>query len=392
MLRELRIGTEAFLNPRAALVGIVEALLAEEPGDDSRFADPRLTLDHDQPARAGDEGLQASMEMSALGEPAHARRGLAARPEDRYGLGFALESDRREGLEGEPRPGVLAGRTVAQDDPGGRLHEPGGQVHLVADYRVFATPPPADLSAIDAPGGDADRAAHIQLAESVLDLNRGLHTSRRVVRVGERRQAQGGDQSQALVVEPELVEAPFVAIQGRLERTNDGVSLIQGLRRRDVQARRIDKEHGHRAQLGDPPRLIRVEPRKDRGGDIAAQGRLQGRWEYRGRYRPPVERARDRLEPDVPPVDRRPPADVAHVPPGLGREDHVAGPGAVLGSGEGRPLPPSVNLSARGFRTGPSAGRRPLEPLRARGPSDRRSTGTRPPGIPPAPPTGDDIP
>src|SRR5271157_2453500 len=235
MLRELRIGTEAFLNPRAALVGIVEALLAEEPGDDrppgeirrrlldrvpragedrdahllgapdqvgdeSRFADPRLTLDHDQPARAGDEGLQASMEMSALGEPAHARRGLAARPEDRYGLGFALESDRREGLEGEPRPGVLAGRTVAQDDPGGRLHEPGGQVHLVADYRVFATPPPADLSAIDAPGGDADRAAHIQLAESVLDLNRGLHTSRRVVRVGERRQAQGGDQSQALVV------------------------------------------------------------------------------------------------------------------------------------------------------------------------------------------------
>src|SRR5271166_5459733 len=146
MLRELRIGTEAFLNPRAALVGIVEALHAEEPGDDrppgeirrrlldrvpragedrdahllgapdqvgdqSRFADPRLTLDHDQPARAGDEGLQASVEVSALGEPAHERRGIAARrgpaarPEDRYGLGFALEGDRWEGLEGEPRPG-----------------------------------------------------------------------------------------------------------------------------------------------------------------------------------------------------------------------------------------------------------------------------------------------
>ncbi len=301
MLRELRIGTEAFLNPRAPLVGIVEALHAEEPGDDrppgeirrrlldrvpragedrdahllgaldqvgdeSRFADPRLTLDHDQPARAGDEGLQASVEVPALGEPAHerrgiaARRGLAARPEDRYGLGFALEGDRREGLEGEPRPGGLAGRTVAQDHPGGRLHQPGGQVHLVADYRVFAPPPPADLSAIDAPGGDADRAAHIQLAESVPDLNRGLHTSRRVVRVGKWRQAQGGDQSQALVVEPELVEAPFVAIQGRLEGTNDGVSLIQGLRRVDVQARQVDEEHGHRAQLGDPPRLICVEP------------------------------------------------------------------------------------------------------------------------------------
>src|SRR5262249_57846012 len=95
-----------------------------------------------------------------------------------------------------------------------------------------------------------------------------------VVLVGQRRQPQGGDQRDTLLVDAELVQAAFITVKFGLQSPHH--ALGGGQRGGVGQLGQVDEQDGEAAQLGQPGGLAGGQPavngRRNEGGETGREG------------------------------------------------------------------------------------------------------------------------
>jgi hypothetical protein len=219
-----------------------------------------------------------TQEAALIGPPDQGSAGcsgppLAAGTEDGDRLRPALHLTCWQCLEGDLGLRRLPGRGIADDVVEGRGHEAGGKVYHPADHRVLATQVAADRAAERPPGSDTDGVAHPEPAKFRLDPKRRLDGTDGVVLVGDGREAEGGHQRRALIVDAELVDRALVLVQRRLHGTDQVVCPPHCAWRDVIQVREPQEQHADVAQLRQPGALAGVQPSQDRAGYVASQRR-----------------------------------------------------------------------------------------------------------------------
>ncbi len=251
--------------------GLSDARLAEHQQRVRTFAAGRLQHGAvDRPAflRAADDGRGSRAFDAPIQCPHGTRNG------NRCVL--SLDPDRLERLERHARDAALPRRGVAHDAFGrrhlrGSFHQPGSQVHHVADDGIFAPQVGADDAAEAASGRQAEGRAMARGAADLAQFEGGARAAGAVVLVRERRQPEHDDEADALVVDDDLLQVALVALQHGLDPLHQGVQPLQPSGFGVVEIADLGEQHGHLAQLGEPFAMSGGQACPDGRGDVAIE-------------------------------------------------------------------------------------------------------------------------
>ena len=140
------------------------------------------------------------------------------------------------------------------------LHESSREVDDAADDGVLAAPGVADLAAVDATCCNANRARHSEPCETRANCDGGLDAEASVVLVRKRRKSERRDQRRSFLINADLVDATFVAINRHLERFHHALRPLEEIRPIELDCREFHEQNSQPAQLGEPASLACGDP------------------------------------------------------------------------------------------------------------------------------------
>jgi hypothetical protein len=248
----------------------------DQIGDETALADARVSFDDDDTAAlAGSQRFEAVAQhpplLGAADDFGRPVRGQLNRPIDADRLLAALDADRQQRLEFDPLGGAVACGEVAEDFPGGALHQARGDVDGVADHRVLAALTIAAQAGEDLTRRQAEGRGDADLVEIAAKLERRAHGADFIVRVGVKRETPAADRDDPFVVGEQLVDGAAVPVHGGLHRHDGTLELIRAVVRTRVERTQLDEEHADPAELRQPVGLSGVEAGLNRSRHVRAQ-------------------------------------------------------------------------------------------------------------------------
>ena len=107
----------------------------------------------------------------------------------------------------------------------GVFHQPRCDIDYIADHGIFTPLHTADFAAKHRPRCDADGAVDMKLTQHRLNIQRSVNSANGIIFVGQRRQAQRGQQTYAFIIHRKLVNTALVAINTVLQRSDNRMRL-----------------------------------------------------------------------------------------------------------------------------------------------------------------------